>query len=493
MLRIQSAALLTVALATPGFAWAGSCAQPAGAAGGPTNAHVSYVETHLQPPVIRKGDKPFTLADRMRMYAVPGLSVAVIHDGKLAWARGWGVRDTEGCAPVTPDTAFQAASISKVPTAVLALRLVEQGKMGLDRNINEALHAWRLPVDPKLAPDGVTLRQLLSHTAGLGVHGFIGYMPGVALPTPVQILDGLPPANTPAVRSVLPAGAKFEYSGGGYVVTQVALADVSGMTFEALAEREVFRPLGMTHSAFAMPPSPAIRANMAFGHANGSPIPGNYRVQPELAPAGLWTTASDLARLLMDLQASAEGRQGHRLSPAMTRQMMTPVKDNWGLGVAVYPEGAARFMHDGVNEGYESFMIAYAGKGDGIVVLANGGDGRRLIGEVVRAVATDYGWPDIAAPATEEKTLTHDELARASGHFIGGGLDVFLEARADGLYASAGAPVAERLVTLSARRFRAESLGVTVEYSPDFSSMTMIEGAPPMKLVRVDTPSRASR
>jgi CubicO group peptidase (beta-lactamase class C family) len=473
-------------VATPVLAESARCPTPEEAAGGPSNAHTRYVETNLQPAVIKRGDKPFTLAERMRQYDVPGLSIAVIHNGKIDWARGWGARNTVSCAPVTPDTAFQAASISKVATAMLALRLAGKGRIGLNRNINDALHSWKLPVDPTLAPHGVTLGQLLSHTAGLGVHGFIGYAPGAPLPTPAQILDGVSPANTPAVRSVLPAGAQFEYSGGGYVVTQLALSDVSGMPFEELAQREVFGPLRMTRSAFAQLPPPAIRANMAFGHENGTPIPGNYLALPELAPAGLWTSAGDLARLLMDIQASAAGMQNHRLSPAMTRRMLTPVKDNWGLGVALYTDKPERFGHDGVNRGFESFMIAYVGRGDGIVALTNGGQGRRLMDEVVRAVATDYGWPEIASPATEEKTLSLAELSKANGRFVGGGLNVVFEARPDGLYANAGAPIPERLVALSPTRFRSESLGVTGEFAPDFSSMTFIEGGPPMKLVRAE-------
>jgi len=419
----------------------------------------------------------------MRAYDVPGISVAVIHKGRIDWARGWGVRDLVTCAPVTPDTAFQAASISKVVTAMIALRLVEQGKIGLDRNINDALRSWQLPKDEKLAPHGITLRELLSHTAGLNVHGFDhGYQPGAPLPTVVEILEG---ADGPPVRSILPAGAQFEYSGGGYMVAQLALTDASGMSFADLARHEVLGPLGMMRSAFAMPPSPAIRADMAFGSAWGKPIPGNYEVLPMLAPAGLWTTAGDLARLMIDLQASAAGKKGHRLSPAMTREMMTPVKDNWGLGLALYTNGPLRFGHDGVNTGFESFMIAYAGKGEGIAVLTNGGDGRKITAEIVRAVATDYGWPEIAASATTEKKLSLAELSRAAGHFEGGGLKVDFEARPEGLFGRlVGAPSPERLVALSPRRFRSDSMGLTCEFAPDFSSCTIVEGGPPMKLVR---------
>lgn len=483
-LALLGSVLIAGLLAAPVFALPSHCVAVDDAAGGPRNAHTRYVEANLRPAIIKPGEKPFSLAERMRQYDVPGLSVAVIHDGRLAWARGWGVRDTASCAPVTPETAFQAASISKVATAVLALRMVEEGKIGLDGNINDALHSWHLPEDHQLAPHGVSLRQLLSHTAGLGVHGFAGYLPGAPLPTPAQILDGVPPSNSGAVRSVLPAGDKFEYSGGGFVLVQVALSDVAGEPFAELAQREVFRPLGMTRSAYAQPPTPAIRANMALGHSGGSPVPGNYHVYPELGPAGLWTTPEDLARLLMDIQASAAGNQGHRLTPAMAREMLTPVKDHWGLGVALYTNEPARFGHDGVNEGFESFMIAYVGKGDGVVAMTNGGQGRRLMDEVVRAIATDYGWPDIAAPAAEEKTVPAAELAKAAGRFEGGGLNVVIDARPDGLYANAGAPVSERLVAISATRFRSESMGVSIEYAPDFSSFTIIEGGPPMKLVR---------
>lgn len=465
------------------------CATPHAAAGGPSNAHTRIVETGLRPPVIQRGEKPYRLADRMRAYDVPGVSVAVIHHGKLAWARGWGLRDAATCAPVTPNTAFQAASISKVATAMVALRLVEQGRLGLDRDINQFLRSWQLPRDSQLAPEGVTLRQLLSHTAGLGVHGFAGYLPGAPLPTPVQILEGKAPANSPAVRSTQPAGGQWTYSGGGYVLAQLALSDVSGIPFADLADRELLRPLGMTRSAYAQPPSPSLRADIALAHARGAPIPGNYHVYPELGPAGLWTSASDLARLLIDVQAAASGRSGHRLSPAMARTMLTPIKGNWGLGPAVYPDGARRFGHDGLNEGFQSYMMAYADKGEGIVVLVNGGQGRRLLDEIVRAVATDYGWIEIAAPAVEEHSLTPAQRARAAGAFEGGGLTVTLEARPDGLFAHTDAPAPERLMALSATRFRSEQRGLVVQFAPDFEGFDIIEGGPPLHFVRAKRPA----
>jgi CubicO group peptidase (beta-lactamase class C family) len=468
------------------------CPMPNRDAGGRSNIHTRAVEINLSSPVRAPGGGPSSLAARMRLYGVPGISVAVIHRGRIDWARGWGVRDTASCAPVTPETAFQAASISKVATAIVALRIVEQHKLSLDSDINLSLRTWHLPSDSLLAPQGVTLRQLLSHTAGLGVHGFAGYPPGAPLPTTTQILGGVVPANSMAVRSVLPAGAQFQYSGGGYVLTQLALQDATGLPFAELVQRELLGPLHMTRSAFAQPPSANILADIAFGHVAGRPVPRNYHVYPELAPAGLWTSAGDLARMLIDLQASAAGRRGHRLSPAMARAMLTPVKDNWGLGVELYTTTPKRFGHDGVNEGFQSFMIAYAGKGEGVVALTNGGQGRRLMDEVVRAVATDYGWTDIAPPAVPEKRLPLAILAKAAGRFEGGGLSVRLEARPDGLFADAGSPSPERLAALSPTRFFSNALGVVIAFEADYASFTIVEGGPPMRLVRSTAAPSAS-
>lgn len=462
------------------------CAPPAAAAGGASNAHTRFVERNLRPPIIQRGARPYSLAERMRSYQVPGIGVAVIHRGKLAWARGWGVRDSSTCAPVTQDTAFQTASISKMATAVIALRLVEQGKLELDQDINRSLRSWRLPSDPELAPDGVTLRQLLSHTAGLSVHGFGGYAPGAALPTPIEILEGTPPANNDAVRGNKVAGAQWSYSGGGYVLTQLALSDISGIPFAELAQRELLQPLGMTRSAYAQPPSTTLRADIAFAHEGGMPVPGNYHVYPELGPAGLWASAADLARLLIDVQAAAAGQPGHRLSPAMAQEMLTPGKGNWGLGPMVHSNGAARFGHDGLNRGFQSFMVAYVGRGEGVVVLTNGGQGRRLIDEIVRAIATDYGWTDIAAPAVEEKILTPAQQARVAGTFEGGGLRVIIEARPDGLFVETGGPRPERLVALSSTRFGTDERGIVVQFAPDFSGFDIVEGGPPIKFARAD-------
>ena len=438
----------------------GNCSPPASEMGGTVNSHTRYLEQNLMPAVIEAGSKPLSLLDRMQYYGVPGISVAVIHNGKLDWARGWGVRDSSDCKPVTPETVFQAASISKVVTAALALRLVEQGKLTLDGGINDFLRSWKV----EDGNGGITLRQLLSHTAGLNVHGFPGYAVGSAIPGPVQILTGQAPANTEPVRSLLAPSAEWRYSGGGYVITQLAIQDVGGKPFADLAEREIFRPLGMRHSAYAQPLAGPIASNAASGHIEGKPIAGKYHVYPELGPAGLWTTAADLTLFLMDIQRSAGGKRARMLLPMMAKTMLSPVKGDWGLGPALSGLGAeARFGHDGVNEGFQSTMVAYVEKGEGVVVLTNGA-GKRLADEIVRAVATDYGWTELASKPVIEVSVPALALAALAGPYEGGGLSVYLDFRDNHLFAQTGGPQPERLIAISPDRFKTSASGIVVEF-----------------------------
>jgi CubicO group peptidase (beta-lactamase class C family) len=469
---------------------AGACKPPAAAVGGPVNNHTRYVERNLFPAVMEMGAKPLSLSDRMQAYGVPGVSVAVIHKGELAWARGWGVRDSRSCKPVTPETVFQSASISKAVTAALALRLVEQGKLSLDQDINRFLRSWRLPSKGSAVGTPVTLRHLLSHTAGLNVQGFPGYRVGTAVPNAIQVLDGQPPANTEAVRITTPPGAEWRYSGGGYVITQVAIEDVTGGRFQDVADKEIFSRLGMKHSAYSQPLSGMLAANAASGHSEGKVIPGAFHIYPELGPAGLWTTPSDLARFLLDLQASANGNaRGRLLSPGMTKEMLAPIKGDWGLGPALYGSGAGRrFGHDGVNEGFQSTMVAYVGKGDGVIVLTNGA-GKRLADEIVRAVATDYGWAELASKPTIEVALPSAALAAMAGRYEGGGLSVYLDLREGHLFAQTGGPEPERLIALSPTRFKTSVSGIVIEFdkasngSP--TGFRITEGGPPIRLLKV--------
>src|SRR5215207_10452393 len=205
-------------------------ARPA-AQGVAPEARRARVGRGLLPPVLIKGAPAWSIEERLRHYKVPGVSVAVIKDFKVEWARGYGFKDAEAREPVTERTLFQAGSISKPVAAMTILKKVEQGKLSLDEDVNARLASWKLPENEFTAKRKVTLANLLSHTAGLTVHGFPGYGVGAAVPTLPQVLDGAPPANTAPVRVDLEPGTRFRYSGGGTTVMQLALEDVENRPF----------------------------------------------------------------------------------------------------------------------------------------------------------------------------------------------------------------------------------------------------------------------
>ena len=324
------------------------------------------------------------LAERMAARHVPGVSVAVVDGCRIVDARGFGVATAAG-DPVTPATLFQAASISKAVTAVAALRLAEEGRVALDTDVRTSLRQWALP-----GSSPVTLRALLGHVAGVNGPGFPGYARGASLPTLAQLLSGARPANTPVIRVDGPPGI-WRYSGGGYEIAQAVLEDASGESFAALAERTVLAPAGMADSAFDQPLAPERAARAAAGFDGSSkPLRGGWRVYPELAAAGLWTTPSDLARFAIAVAQSVRG-EGGPLSPESARAMMTPGPGTWGLGVALGPEG--RFGHLGANAGFTSAFVFYPSRCQGAAVMTNGDAGQALVAEMVRAIGKDFGWP----------------------------------------------------------------------------------------------------
>jgi CubicO group peptidase (beta-lactamase class C family) len=360
-------------------------------------ARAERVEAGLLPPVVLAGRAMgMTLAERMAHHRVPGLSLAVIHEGKIEWARGYGLREKDGKQPVTTQTRFLAGSISKPVAALVALRLVEQGKLELDADVNSKLRSWKVPENELTHEHKVNLRGLLSHSAGLGVHGFPGYESGARVPTLVQILNGEAPANTAAIRVESVPGSEWRYSGGGYVVLQQLLSDVTGKAFPDLARELVLAPLRMEHSGYENPPTPACAAAAARAHrSGGAQVPGGWHVYPEMAAAGLWTTASDLARYAIEMQRALAGESAI-LSRGMALQMLSVQKGESGLGLSLKNAGtdAASFSHSGVDEGFDAFFIAYNQSGRGAVLLMNANGAMPLAGEILRSIAREYGWPD---------------------------------------------------------------------------------------------------
>jgi CubicO group peptidase (beta-lactamase class C family) len=359
---------------------------------------IRSVENGLIPGGVPVGSAPApaSLESRMRHYHVPGVSVAVIADGRIDWARGYGVTEADATQRVDTATLFQGASISKVVTTVAALRLVEQGRLGLDEDVNARLTAWRVPESPYTREQKVTLRRILTHTSGLTVSGFAGYPRGEPVPTLLQVLRGDPPANSEAIRPGAVPGSVQRYSGGGFTVAQLLIGEAAGLPFETALDRLVLRPVGMIHSTFQQPLPGSLEREAASGHrADGSPVAGRWRTHPEQAAAGLWSTPSDLARFAIAIQRAAAGQGGGLLSPAMAREMVTPQVGPSGLGFVVMGEGERRiFRHSGSNAGFRARMVAYVGGGRGAVVMTNGDAGEALIDEILASIARAYGWPE---------------------------------------------------------------------------------------------------
>lgn len=372
------------------------------------------VETGLQPAAVFDGKaEAWTVEARMARWKVPGVSVTVVDDGKIVWARGYGVVAAGETGPVTASTRFQAASISKPVAAAAAMSLVQDGKLTLDGDVNAVLRSWKLPASAFTADRPLTLKDLLSHTGGTTVHGFPGYAEGAPVPTLVQVLKGEAPANTPAVVSEARPGERWKYSGGGYEIVQLMIEDITGETFGQVVRERVLAPIGMTASGYRLTPP----GSYALGHGvDGKPIPGGVHTYPEQAAAGLWTTPSDLARFGLALSAAYNGKTGGPLTPATVRTMLTPVKGDYGLGPGVSGEGAALAVsHGGSNEGFRAFWVIHPRTGDGVVVMTNGEAGDRVMMEIVRAVAKVYGWPDFAPAAYQSVALAPDVIAAREG------------------------------------------------------------------------------
>jgi len=362
-----------------------------------TAERIQRVENGLLPAVVIKGQAaPMKLAERMAHYKTPGVSVAVINNGAVEWAKAYGVVEAGGARAVTTETMFQAASISKPVAAMGALRLVEQGKLSLDEDVNLKLKSWKTPENEFTKDQRVTLRRLVSHSAGLTVHGFRGYAAGEPVPTLTQALDGQKPANSAPIRVDTPPGGKWRYSGGGYNVMQQLVIDVSGKPFPDFMREVVLKRIGMAHSTYEQPLPPSLADKVAVGHRmDGTPVPGKWHAHPEMAAAGLWTTPTDLARFAIGVINAKTGKTNKLISRELATQMLTKQTGDWGLGVSLAGEGKAfNFGHGGSNVGFKCQLVAFPETGQGVAVMTNGDQGSRLAAEIIRAVAKEYGWGD---------------------------------------------------------------------------------------------------
>ena len=368
------------------------CVAPADPAGDRMSAVVSGLSHPVE--IVGRPPSRMTLDERLHRSGATAVSIAVVRAGRLDWAQGFGVLSEGSEASASSTTLFQAASISKPVTALATLVLAEAGKLDLDTDVNDALTSWKVPENEFTAASPVTIRGILSHSAGF-TNGSVGsYAAGEAVPSLTDALRGDAPSTEPPATVEYPPGSRTVYSGGGYSVLQQLLIDVTGTPFGQLMSDSVLAPIGMMDSYFAQPLRSELEHRAAIGHdSSGQPIPGRWETLPEMAAGGLWSTAEDLARMTIALHRAWVTEDGI-LSPETTRMMMTPVLGSRGLGFETDRVGdRVRYFHTGSNRGYRAIIVGFPETGDAAVILANGDNAGELRYEILRSIARVYDWP----------------------------------------------------------------------------------------------------
>lgn len=380
---------------------------------------ISQVEHNLAEKIqIQNAKSKWTIQERMQYYKTIAVSIAVIKNYKIQWAKSYGWADNIEKKPATTSTLFQAASISKSLNAIGLLKLVQNKKINLFTDINEYLETWKFPYDSISKGKKITTANLLSHTAGLTVHGFDGYELNDTIPTIIEILDGKHPANSEAIRSEYEPGLKYKYSGGGTIISQLIIQDITGKKYEEYMKENVLDPMGMTNSFFNQPPKKDKQNMLATGYySDDKEVNGKYRIHPEQAAGGLWTNPTDLAKYIIETQLALKGKSQKVLSKEMTTLRLTPYIDgSSALGVFIENKnGTKYFNHGGSNEGFQSEYIGSLKGGNGVVVMINSGN-REIINEIINSVAYTYNWKNYYIPIIKNEIILPDEILNT---FIG--------------------------------------------------------------------------
>jgi CubicO group peptidase (beta-lactamase class C family) len=367
-----------------------------------------------------------TLLQRQAHYNVPGVSVALMRDGQLAWTLQSGVKDVDTKEPIDANTVFQAGSISKPAFAAVLMKYRQDNPIDLDSDINNLLTSWQLPPHQWTGKEAVSLRRLLSHTAGTTVHGFPGYAAGEAVPSLQQVLDGVKPANTGAVVVDIKPGSQMRYSGGGTTAAQLALQDVTEEALPPMAQRLLFKPLGMTRSSFKQPISSELAGNMATPYnGDGEPVEGGAHTYATLAAAGMWSTPADMLKMAGAVRSAYLGENTSWISKAtateiLTNNTPTTAAPNVGIGFFINMDEDGKvlgFGHGGADEGFMSQLYIELDTGNGYAIMTNGNNGTQLIQELEIRIkeALDVGYSQANVKRTVQ--ISQEELGKYIGTY----------------------------------------------------------------------------
>lgn len=357
-------------------------------------ADIRAIENGLLPPVRVMGDSIFSynLQERMAHYNVPGVSLAIVEKGEIKWAKGYGIANTNNGAKVGTTTLFQAASISKPLAALAVLKMMEAGLVDLDEDVSLYLKDWKIPVSKFTQEKKVTLRGLLTHTAGITVHGFPGYAVSDKFPSITEVLNGH--GNTANVYVDTIPGSIWRYSGGGYTIIEKVIEDQTGLLLDEYMSKYIFPEIGMDKSTFQQPLGLTYHDNASLAYdTEGKIIEGNWHNYPEKAAAGLWTTPTDLAKYCIEIHQILSGKVNGVLSKETIDAMLAKHQNDWGLGPALRGEqDSLVFMHGGKNAGFTNKLISFAHPGHAVIIMTNADNGGPLISEIERAISSHYNW-----------------------------------------------------------------------------------------------------
>lgn len=377
---------------------------------------IEEVESNVIPHLILNDAKPTSIKDRMKHHKVNGLSIAVINNHKIEWAKAYGWADVKDKKPMTTETLFEPGSISKSLNAIGILKLAQEKQVDLNTDINTYLKSWKFPYDSLSKGKKITLTHLLSHQAGLTVHGFPGHDIYAPTPTIYEVLDGQKPSFTPAVRSQFEPGLRFQYSGGGTSISQVILTDVTKQAYEFWMYENVLKPIGMVNSFYNQPPAKEKQKLCASAYnRDGIAFDNKFHVYPEQAAAGLWMTPSDLCNYIIDMQLAYKGGKSKVLNDDMVKLHLTPYNNGpTALGTFIEDRnGAKYFQHGAGNDGFCGQFYGSLDDGYGLAIFMNTDD-PKLIHEVINSVAKAYNWKNFyQAPRIKKSITISDEIKRS--------------------------------------------------------------------------------
>lgn len=382
-------------------------------------SEIIAIENGLIKNIQIKGDsiQEFNIIERMEFYKVPGVSIAVVENGKIKWAKGYGYANTETGTKVDVNTLFQAGSISKPIAALSALKLYENDSLELNKDVNYYLKNWHIPENKFTETEKVTLEKLLTHTAGMTVHGFPGYQQTDNFPEIIGVLNGN--GNTAKIVVDTIPGSIWRYSGGGYTVMEKVVEDVSGLSLEDYMSKNILLPIGMKNSTFQQPITKEFQSNISAAYdGNGKLIKGLWHNYPEQAAAGLWTTPSDLALYCIEIQDILKGKKNGVLTKETVERMLTKHKNDWGLGPSLrYQKDSLIFAHGGKNAGFTNDMVAYTYQSNALIVMTNADNGGNLISEIKNAVSEYYTWSISQLKTIEVIELSDTTLKQFMGKY----------------------------------------------------------------------------